>query len=58
MAKREREDSWNLAEGEALVDGLTALRLLGGGAAYEAYLAFDEITWLPVVVKRSTQCQP
>ena len=30
---------------------LTAMRLLGGGEAYEAYLAFDEITYGPVVVK-------
>ena len=27
------------------------MRLLGGGAAYEAYLAFDEVTYAPVVVK-------
>ena len=27
------------------------MRLLGGGEAYEAYLAFDEITYAPVVVK-------
>ena len=27
------------------------MKLLGGGNAYEAYLAFDEITYAPVVVK-------
>ncbi len=27
------------------------MRLLGGGSSYEAYLAFDEITFFPVVVK-------
>jgi serine/threonine-protein kinase len=27
------------------------MRLLGGGSAYEAWLAFDEITYAPVVVK-------
>ena len=27
------------------------MRLLGGGSAYEAYLAFDEVTYGPVVVK-------
>ena len=27
------------------------MRLLGGGSAYEAFLAFDEITYGPVVVK-------
>ncbi len=44
-------DSWGLGEGDSLTPELTALRLLGGGSAYEAYLAFDEITWSPVVVK-------
>ncbi|WP_408895889.1 serine/threonine-protein kinase [Nocardioides sp. R1-1] len=43
--------SWHLAEGDAITPELTALRLLGGGSAYEAYLAFDEITYGPVVVK-------
>lgn len=46
-----REDGWGLSEGDTVAEGLSALRLLGGGAAYEAYLAFDEVTWLPVVVK-------
>lgn len=46
-----RRDSWELAEGDALTSELTALRLLGGGSVYEAYLAFDEVTWSPVVVK-------
>ena len=46
-----RADSWNLAEGDQVAPGLTALRLLGGGSAYEAWLAFDEVTWSPVVVK-------
>ncbi|RNL60602.1 serine/threonine protein kinase [Nocardioides marmoriginsengisoli] len=44
-------DSWALAEGDPLTDELTAVRLLGGGAAYEAYLAFDEITYGPAVAK-------
>ncbi|MCD6641208.1 MAG: serine/threonine protein kinase, partial [Nocardioides sp.] len=43
--------SWNLAEGDQITPELTAVRLLGGGNAYEAWLAFDEVTWLPVVVK-------
>nr|WP_246283956.1 serine/threonine-protein kinase [Nocardioides perillae] len=30
---------------------MTAVRLLGGGSAYEAYLCFDELTFVPVVVK-------
>lgn len=46
-----RKDSWELAEGDPITADLTAMRLLGGGAAYEAYLAFDDITYSPVVVK-------
>ena len=46
-----RDDGWNLAEGELLAPGLSALRRLGGGSAYEAWLCFDEVTWSPVVVK-------
>ena len=45
------KDGWHLQEGDALTPELTAMRLLGGGAAYEAYLAFDEVTYGPVVVK-------
>ncbi|HET6627326.1 MAG TPA: serine/threonine-protein kinase [Nocardioidaceae bacterium] len=44
-------DSWNFAQGDAITDDLTAMRLLGGGEAYEAYLAFDDLTYAPVVVK-------
>lgn len=46
-----RRDSWGFAEGDPITAELTAMSLLGGGAAYEAYLAFDEITYAPVVVK-------
>lgn len=46
-----RADSWRLREGDLLTPDLTVARLLGGGAAYEAYLAFDEVTYSPVVVK-------
>jgi serine/threonine protein kinase len=45
------ETSWRLRKGDAITPELTALRLLGGGSAYEAFLAFDEITYGPVVVK-------
>jgi serine/threonine protein kinase len=45
------DDSWRLAEGDPITGDLTAVRLLGGGSSYEAYLAFDEITYAPVVVK-------
>ncbi|MDT0186940.1 serine/threonine-protein kinase [Microbacterium sp. ARD31] len=48
---RTRDDGWKLAEGDLLAPGLSALRRLGGGAAYEAWLCFDEVTWSPVVVK-------
>jgi serine/threonine-protein kinase len=44
-------ESWNLSEGDQITAELTAMKLLGGGNAYEAYLAFDEITYAPVVVK-------
>ena len=44
-------DTWGFAEGDAITAELTAVRRLGGGSAYEAYLAFDEITYAPVVVK-------
>jgi serine/threonine-protein kinase len=47
----ERAESWELGEGEEIVPGLLALRLLGGGTRYEAYLAFDERLHHTVVVK-------
>ncbi len=43
--------TWGLGEGDALTTDLTAIKLLGGGNAYEAYLCFDDITYAPVVVK-------
>lgn len=46
-----RTASWGIAPGEALTPELVAMRLLGGGSSYEAWLAFDEITHAPVVVK-------
>ncbi len=45
------EQTWRLAEGDAITGELTAVRKLGGGAAYEAWLAFDEVTYSPVVAK-------
>ena len=44
-------DSWGLAEGDLITPELTVLRRLGGGSAYEVFLAFDETTYGPVVVK-------
>ncbi len=46
-----RKDSWGFAEGDPITAELSALKLLGGGSAFEAWLAFDEITFSPVVVK-------
>jgi serine/threonine protein kinase len=42
---------WRLAENEAIVPGLRALELLGGGRRYEAYLAWDEHLHALVVAK-------
>jgi serine/threonine protein kinase len=42
---------WDLARGEDIAPGLVAMRLLGGGERYEAYLAFDEVRYCPAVVK-------
>ncbi len=45
------ESSWHLAEGDRITPELTVLRRLGGGSAYEVFLAFDDLTYVPVVVK-------
>ncbi|MDN4173970.1 serine/threonine-protein kinase [Nocardioides sp. SOB77] len=44
-------DSWDLTQGDAITPELTAVKLLGGGSSYEAFLAFDDVTYAPVVVK-------
>ena len=44
-------ESWAFDEGAQITPELSAVKRLGGGSAYEAYLAFDELTWGPVVVK-------
>lgn len=44
-------DTWGLAGGDAIAPGLTAVRSVGGGDVYEAWLAFDERLYAPVVVK-------
>ncbi|MFP5252737.1 MAG: serine/threonine-protein kinase [Actinomycetes bacterium] len=46
-----RDDGWGLRTGDPITEELTAIRLLGGGSSYEAYVAFDEHTYGPVVVK-------
>lgn len=43
--------SWNLGQGDDIAPGLVAMKHLGGGTAFEAYLAFDERLYAPVVVK-------
>ena len=43
--------SWELGEGDRLVEGRTALRRLGGGSRYEAYLVWDELLLSMCVAK-------
>jgi eukaryotic-like serine/threonine-protein kinase len=43
--------SWAFAEGDEIVPGRHAVRLLGGGRRYEAYLAWDDTLYSLVVVK-------
>ncbi|HYJ66373.1 MAG TPA: serine/threonine-protein kinase [Nocardioidaceae bacterium] len=47
----DRSASWELARGDEIAPGLTAMKPLGGGSAYEVYLAFDDRLYAPVVVK-------
>jgi serine/threonine-protein kinase len=51
ITAEERREAWGLQEGDEIALGLSALRLLGGGSRYEAYLAFDERLHHVVVVK-------
>ncbi len=44
-------DTWGLARGDAIAPGLTAVRSVGGGEVFEAWLALDERLHAPVVVK-------
>lgn len=43
--------SWRFAEGDEIAPGRWALRLLGGGERYEAYVAWDDLLLSLVVVK-------
>jgi serine/threonine protein kinase len=45
------DSRWRLAEGDPIAPGISALRLLGGGLRYEAYLAWDGRLLSTVVVK-------
>lgn len=42
---------WRFNAGETIVPGRNALRLLGGGDRYEAYVAWDDRLHIPVVAK-------
>ena len=44
-------ESWSFAESDEIVPGRRAVRLLGGGVRYEAYLAWDDRLRALVVVK-------
>ena len=44
-------DTWGLAGGDAIAPGLTAVKPVGGGTVYEAWLAFDERLHAPVIAK-------
>jgi eukaryotic-like serine/threonine-protein kinase len=50
-AEPRTERRWRLAEGDEIVPGRRALKRLGGGHRYEAYLAFDEHLHAIVVAK-------
>lgn len=43
--------TWDLAGGDLIAPGLTAVSPVGGGTVFEAWLAFDERLHTPVVVK-------
>jgi eukaryotic-like serine/threonine-protein kinase len=43
--------SWRFEAGDEIVPGRRALKLLGGGDRYEAYVAWDDRLHLPVVAK-------
>ena len=43
--------TWDFGEDGQITTELIAMKLLGGGSAYEAWLAFDEITYAPMMVK-------
>ncbi len=51
LTETARTEAWKLAEGDEIVPGRHALKRLGGGHRYEAYLAFDERLHTVVVAK-------
>src|SRR5690606_37543905 len=46
-----RPPSWDFAEGDEIAPGRSALRRLGGGRRYDAYLAWDDHLRSVVVAK-------
>ncbi len=51
MARETAHSQWEFREEDEIVPGLTALKLLGGGLRYEAYLAWHERLRALVVAK-------
>jgi serine/threonine protein kinase len=47
----EARSSWGFEEGDEIVPGRHAVRLLGGGRRYEAYLAWDDALYTLVTIK-------
>ena len=47
----QERSAWRLREGDEIVPGRVATKLLGGGKRYEAYLAWDDAMHTLVVVK-------
>jgi len=45
------QDTWGFAEGDEIVPGRHAVRLLGGGRRYEAYLVWDDALYALAVAK-------
>ena len=45
------QDTWGFAEGDVIVPGRSAVRLLGGGRRYEAYLVWDDELYALAVAK-------
>ena len=50
-------DTWGFAEGDLIAPGRHAVRLLGGGRRYEAYLTWDDELHTLVVVKIVRPCR-
>ncbi|MCD6015377.1 MAG: protein kinase [Solirubrobacterales bacterium] len=46
-----RESRWHFEEGDEIAPGRSAIKLLGGGFRYEAYLAWDDHLLTLVVIK-------